>query len=98
MQLKELMSHKKEIEDICKKENIKRLSVFGSTLRGDNRENSDIDMLVEFDGTQTLFQLIQTKYKLEENLKVAVDLVTKESLSKYFREDVLREAKVIYGA
>ncbi|MGL6120820.1 MAG: nucleotidyltransferase family protein [Fusobacteriaceae bacterium] len=97
MQLEELISHKKEIEDICKKENIKKLSVFGSTVRGNSKIDSDVDMLVEFDGTQTLFQLIQTKYELEEKLKVAVDLVTKESLSKYFREDVLREAKVIYG-
>ena len=98
MTLNNLMKYSKEIEKICKKEKRKKLAVFGSTLRGDATTESDIDFLVEFDGTQTLFQVIHLKQEFEKKLKTCVDVVTKESLSKYFRDEVLKEAKVIYEA
>lgn len=98
MTLNNLLKYSKEIEKICKKEKIKKLSVFDSTLKDDATAESDIDFLVEFDGTQTLFQVIYLKQEFEKKLKTHVDLVTKESLSKYFRDEILKEAKVIYEA
>ena len=65
--------------------------VFGSVVRGDNREDSDIDFLVEFEPGKTLFNLIRLKLDLEELLGVNVDVVTPNSL-RYIRDRVLAEA------
>jgi predicted nucleotidyltransferase len=90
---------KQQIDKFCKQNHIKRLSFFGSVLRDDFSSKSDIDILVEFDPAHipSFFQLI----KLEEELSIIfktkkVDLRTPMDLSRYFRNDVLAKAKVIY--
>ena len=66
--------------------------VFGSVVRGDNRADSDIDLLVEFDDDRTLFDLIGLKLDLQELLSSSVDVVTPGSL-RYLRDRVLEEAQ-----
>jgi predicted nucleotidyltransferase len=68
--------------------------VFGSVARGDNRETSDVDLLVEFDKDRTLFDLIDLRLDLRDLLEVEVDIVTPNSL-RYLRDSVLAEAKAI---
>ncbi len=68
------------------------IRVFGSVARGDNRENSDVDFLVEFEEGRTLFDLIDLRLDLRELLGVDVDIVTPNSL-RYMREPVLAEAR-----
>lgn len=65
--------------------------VFGSVATGENRPDSDVDFLVEFDSGKTLFDLIGLKLDLENLLGVSVDLVTPNSL-RYVRDRVLAEA------
>jgi predicted nucleotidyltransferase len=65
--------------------------VFGSVATGENRPESDVDFLVEFDTGKTLFDLIGLKLDLESLLGVSVDLVTPNSL-RYIRDRVLAEA------
>ncbi len=65
--------------------------MFGSAAPSDNREDSDVDLLVEFDTGKTLFDLIGLKLDLETLLGVTVDVVTPNSL-RYIRERVLAEA------
>ena len=79
-----------------KKENIKRIALFGSYLHGDQGQESDIDLLIEFTGVVTLLDMGGMKNGLEKHLGREIDLVTPQSLSKYFREDVLNEAQTIY--
>ncbi len=98
MNLQNLLEKSEEIKSICKSSKIKKLYVFGSTLRGDSTPKSDVDFIAEFDGTQTLFDIIILKQKFEETLHANVDLLTKSSLSKYFRDDVLKEMQPIYEA
>lgn len=66
--------------------------VFGSVLRGDDQENSDIDILVDALPGATLFDLGGLQVELEELLGVKVDLVTPLELPRQFRERVLAEA------
>ncbi len=67
---------KKVIEEIAPKYNLKKVILFGSRARGNFRENSDIDLIVEFKTySVSLLKIISLKYKLEEILKVGVDII-----------------------
>ena len=87
------------ITQFCRKHHIRRLAVFGSALRSDFAPDSDLDILVEFETGKTpglAFFTIQRV--LSEMLGRKVDLHTPSGLSKYFRDQVLREAKDLYVA
>lgn len=75
---------------------IKSISLFGSHLHGDDRDDSDIDLLLELNQSIGFFKLAEIQLSLEEKLGRKVDLVTKNSLSKYFRNAVIKEAKKLY--
>ena len=70
------------------------IRVFGSVARGDSREASDVDFLVEFEKGRTLFDLIGLRLDLRDLLGVEVDVVTPGSL-RYLRDRVLAEAQPI---
>ena len=88
-----------KINDFCMAHHIKSLSFFGSVLRDDFRDNSDIDVLVEFEigYTPGFFKLLEMEEELSSLLgNRKVDIRTPEDLSRYFRGDVLREKEVCY--
>lgn len=97
---------KEEIKNIIRRaiekddlnRDIRRLSLFGSFLRGTPREDSDIDLLVEFNPSARvgLFGLVGIQERLAEKVNREVDLLTPGQLSRYFRDEVLKEAEVIY--
>ncbi|MGA9751833.1 MAG: nucleotidyltransferase family protein [Acidobacteriota bacterium] len=72
---------------------VKRLAVFGSVARGDMREGSDVDILVEFEpGAHIgLFEFVRLRRHLSHALGLEVDLVTVEALRPEIRERVLSE-------
>ena len=85
------------IRDYCAKQPIQRLSVFGSALRGDFREDSDIDLLVEYKSeAQVGLEFFQHMVDLSEIIGRTVDLRTPEDLSRYFRHTVCEEAIPIF--
>lgn len=77
---------------------VKSLALFGSRLHGSNHGDSDIDLLVEFQGTVTFFDMSHMIHFLEKHLGERVDLVTTQQLSPYFRDEVLAEAQPLYAA
>ena len=88
------------ITDFCRKHHIRKLSLFGSALRGEQRPDSDIDLLVEFqpDHVPGFFTLASMEFELSDQLVGRkIDLRTAGALSHHFRESVLREAMPIYG-
>ena len=83
-----LRKHQKEIE---KQFNISYLGIFGSYIRDEQTESSDIDLLVEFSETPSLFRFIQLENYLSELLKVKVDLVMKSALRPNIGKEILTE-------
>ena len=86
---------------LCQRHRIRRLALFGSVLRGTDRPDSDIDLLVEFelDGAPSYFGLAEIETELAALLSgKRVDLRTPGELSRYFREDVVRGAEPLYEA
>jgi uncharacterized protein len=80
---------------------IKKLSLFGSTLKGTARPDSDIDLLVEFEpeARPSYLDLAEIEIELGERIGGRkVDLRTAHELSRLFRDDVVREAQVQYDA
>jgi hypothetical protein len=90
-----------ELRRFCERHRIRKLSLFGSTLRGAARPDSDIDLLVEFEPGHKpgLIRLAAMEAELSALLGGrAVDLRTAEDLSRHFRQEVLREAEVQYAS
>lgn len=89
-----------KVAEFCQRNRIRKLSIFGSALRGDFSPDSDIDVLVEFepDACVGLVRLAGMEIELSEILGRKVDLNTPGFLSKYFRDKVLSEAVVHYDA
>ena len=89
-----------KVAEFCRKNRIRKLSLFGSVLRDDFRSQSDIDVLVEFEaGARVgMIRLAGLEQELGEILGRKVDLNTPGFLSKYYRDQVLSEAQVQYDA
>ena len=85
----------KEIKDamipVLKKYGVRRASLFGSIVRGEMDKDSDIDVLVEFEGRKSLLDLAGLKIELEEKLKREVDVLTYKSIHPLLRERILKE-------
>lgn len=86
------------IADFCQRHSIHRLALFGSVLREDFRSDSDVDVLVEFKAGQVigLIRLAGIERELSEVLGRKADLRTAADLSRYFRDEVVRTAEVLY--
>jgi len=74
---------------------VKSISVFGSYLRGEQKKNSDLDVLVEFSETIDLFEFIKLENYLADILGCKVDLVMKDALKPRIKDRILREAVII---
>jgi hypothetical protein len=86
-----------EIKKFCQRHSIRKLSLFGSVLRDDFTRESDVDVLVEFEpGKIPGLAIITMQDELSNIINRQIDLRTLADLSRYFREQVLAEAIVIY--
>lgn len=87
------------LAELCRRHGIRRLALFGSVLRDDFGPESDVDVLVEFEAGRTPgFGFVAIQEELAALLGREVDLNTPNGLSRYFREQVVREAEVVYAA
>lgn len=79
-------------------DDIKSVAVFGSYVNGQAKEDSDVDVLVQFteDAHIGFFEYVQIQRNLSQALGLKVDIVTLEALSKYIKDQVLQEAEVVY--
>ncbi len=77
---------------------IKYVAIFGSYVNGSPRDNSDIDVLIDFypQAIVGLFKYIDIQQNLSKALGRNVDLLTPSAISKYFRNQVLQEAELVY--
>lgn len=87
------------VAEFCKRNQIRKLALFGSVLTDRFRPESDIDILVEFqeEARVGLFDLARMEIELTEKLGRKVDLRTPKELSRYFRDEVVSGAEVQYS-
>lgn len=86
---------KKMLIEVLKKHGVKKAALFGSIVRGEATGESDIDLLIEFEGRKSLLDLAGLKLDLQELLRRKVDVVTYKSLHPLLKERILSEQEVI---
>ncbi len=92
-EIKEIL--KKHSKELKEKFGIKELGIFGSFVREEQKENSDIDILVEFkEEYKTFDNYMDLKFYLEELLNIKVDLISKTALKPSLKSYILEE--VVY--
>jgi predicted nucleotidyltransferase len=90
-----------DVVRLCEKYGINELSIFGSSIRDDFSQNSDVDILVSFDKTSeiTLFDIMDIEKEFSQLLKREVDIVEKEALKNPIRKNkILSTREIIYVA
>jgi predicted nucleotidyltransferase len=93
----DLQYSREQLEELCRRFHVKKLSVFGSTLRGEARPDSDLDLLVEFEaGKKPGYQFFALQQYLSELFNKQVDLNTAEFLGRRFRQEIIDHAKSLY--
>ena len=88
------------IAEFCRRNHIRKLSLFGSVLSYDFRADSDVDILVEFEpGYRVgLIRMAAIENELSQIVGRKVDMRTPQDLSRYFRDKVVSAAEVQYAA
>ncbi len=91
---------RKQIEQFCQRYQVRRLALFGSTVRGEARPDSDVDVLIAFKpGVQVGFlKLGQMQRDLMDIFNRPVDLVPQDGLKLVIRDSVMGEAREIYAS
>jgi len=85
-----------ENEDKIKNLGVKRIGLFGSFIRNEQNDESDVDLLVEFEkGQKTFDNFMRMSFLLEEILQRPVELVTTESISPYIRPYIVKEVEYV---
>ena len=88
-----LQKHREEIMRLAREHGVYNVRLFGSTARGESRDRSDVDLLVEVQEGRTLLDFVAFKQDLEELLGCQVDLATEDALHWTIRDQVRAEAE-----
>jgi len=86
------------LERLCREQGVKRLRLFGSAARGEERADSDVDLLVEFESPPGFFGLLELENRFALLFDRPVDLVTEKGLSPHLRDSILSRTSVLYDA
>ncbi len=86
-----LLDIKKKVEPILREARVRRAALFGSYARGEQTERSDVDILVEYPDSYTLFDVVALRNALEQVLGKPVDLVSYNTIKPRLRTSVLTE-------
>lgn len=90
--IKQILTQQKLV--LQEKYKVNQLGVFGSYVRGDQKQESDVDILIDYEEAPSLITLIELEYYLGEVLDLKVDLVTQKGIKPQLRESIL--AEVVY--
>jgi len=82
---------KKKIIPVLQRYQVRKASIFGSIVRGEDTPESDIDILVELNDNLSLLDFISLKLELEEALQRRVDLVEKKTLKETIKDEILSQ-------
>ena len=90
-----LQTHRDAIRSIVERHNARNARVFGSVLHGEDREGSDLDLLIDPTPDTTLFDIGAIRHELLQLLGVQVDVLTPKALPESFRAKVIQEAQPV---
>jgi len=82
---------REKIIDVLRRNEVRRASFFGSIVRGEMTDESDVDLLIEFEGKKSLLDLAHLKNELEDTISRRVDVLTYKSLHPRLKERILAE-------
>ena len=85
-----------KISHVLMKKGARKIAVFGSYARGEEKPRSDIDIIVEFSERKSLLELVRIERELSEILGIRVDLLTEKSISPYLIDSIKKEMESIY--
>jgi predicted nucleotidyltransferase len=88
----------RKLIEVCRQNDVVKIGVFGSMVRGEANAESDIDLIVEFSKRKSLLALVALERQLSLTLGRKVDLLTEAALSPYLHDRIMRELQVIYEA
>jgi uncharacterized protein len=91
----QIQEFRSKILEVLLRHDVQRASLFGSIVRDEMKEDSDIDLLVEFRGKKSLLDLVGLKLDLEDTVKRRFDVVTYKSISPLLRDRILAEQVAI---
>lgn len=81
---------------ILKKNGVVKAGIFGSYARGEAKKRSDIDLLIQFKGRKSYFNLLDLEEELQKRLKKKIDLITYKSVNPYLKEYIFKdEVKIL---
>ncbi len=89
------LKQQNQIIDIASKFNPKMIGIFGSYARGENKANSDLDVLIDFEQDINLLEIIGLEQELTERLGLKVDLIALRSLNPHLKEYVEKDLMVL---
>lgn len=90
-----LRQHRDAVLAIALGNGAKNVRVFGSVLHGEDKDSSDLDLLVDVSADTTLLDMARLQFAIEKQLGISVDIVTPEDISHKFRQRILDEARPI---
>jgi hypothetical protein len=82
---------KQKVVPILKEAGVTKSSIFGSYVRGEQRDDSDVDILIDLPNSKSLFDFVDLKLKLEDVLQKKVDLVEYDVIKPRIRDQILNE-------
>ncbi len=87
-----------QLEDVCEKNDIALLAIFGSFARGEQNKKSDVDLAIEFqkDARKSLFDLVRLEFEMQKVFKRKVDLGLLRSINPHIINYVKKDMKIIY--
>lgn len=85
-----------KISHVLRKKGARKIAIFGSYARNEQKPGSDIDIIVEFSERKSLLELVRIERELSEILGIRVDLLTEKSISPYLIDSIKKEMESIY--
>lgn len=86
-----------QLKELCTDNDISFLGLFGSYARNEESPKSDVDLLVDYSESKSMFDHVRIQRKLSELLNKQVDLVTRRSLHPYIKDYVMKDLQTVYG-
>jgi uncharacterized protein len=90
------INDRRRLINFCERNDINYIGVFGSFSRGEEKPNSDIDILVDFNQKKSLMEIGGIQYDLQKRLGRTVDLVSKKNVKPDIKKNILKDLKVLY--